>query len=101
MFSEAFMLERSDILKLAKLSRLDVSEADMESVSIHLSQMLSHMEALRELDLSDVEPMTGVENETTPLREDEPISSFTLDQVFKNAPKVEDDHFVIPRVIGG
>ncbi|HOG69196.1 MAG TPA: Asp-tRNA(Asn)/Glu-tRNA(Gln) amidotransferase subunit GatC [Fibrobacteraceae bacterium] len=95
------MLERSDILKLAKLSRLDLSEADMESVSTHLGQMLNHMEALCELDLSGVEPMTGVENETTPLREDVPQPSFSTEQIFRNAPKVESDHFVIPKVIGG
>lgn len=95
------MLERSDILKLAKLSRLDISEADMESVSTHLGQMLSHMEALRELDLSDVDPMTGVENEATLLREDEPKPSLVPEQIFRNAPKVENDHFVIPKVIGG
>lgn len=95
------MLERDDILNLAKLSRLTLSEEDLESVSTHLGNILSHMEALRGLDLKNVEPMTGVENESTVLREDVPVPSLTPEQTFRNAPKVEDDHFVIPKVIAG
>ncbi|HHX14960.1 MAG TPA: Asp-tRNA(Asn)/Glu-tRNA(Gln) amidotransferase subunit GatC [Fibrobacter sp.] len=95
------MLERDDILNLAKLSRLTLSEEDLESVSAHLGNILSHMEALRGLDLKNVEPMTGVENESTVLREDVPQPSLTPEQVFRNAPKVEDNHFVIPKVIAG
>jgi aspartyl-tRNA(Asn)/glutamyl-tRNA(Gln) amidotransferase subunit C len=95
------MLEREDILKLAKLSRLKIADADMESISGHLGKMLQHMDALRALDLSQVEPMTGVEEGITVLREDIPQPSFTHEQAFANAPSVENGHFVIPKVIGG
>ena len=54
------MLEREEVLKLAKLSRLEVAESDIESVKGHLDKMLNHLEALKALDLSDVEPMTAV-----------------------------------------
>ena len=95
------MLEREDVLKLAKLSRLEVAEGDIDSVKGHLDKMLDHMEALKALDLSNVEPMTAVENGETILREDVPVQGFTLDQAFANAPAVENDHFAIPKVIGG
>ena len=73
----------------------------MQEVKAHLDKMLGHLEALKALDLSNVEPMTAVENGATILREDVPVQGFTLDQAFANAPAVENDHFAIPKVIGG
>lgn len=95
------MLNREDILKLAKLSRLSLSESDVQSMSGHIGNMLSHMEALRKLDLSLVEPMTGVEEGETVLREDVPVPSLSREEAFMNAPSVENDHFAISKVIGG
>lgn len=95
------MLEREEVLKLAKLSRLSVSEEEIPALKGHLDQMLNHLETLKALDLSNVEPMTGVENDATILREDVPVQGFSLEQAFANAPAVENDHFAIPKVIGG
>ena len=95
------MLEREEVLKLAKLSRLSVSEEDIPALKGHLDKMLTQMEALKALNLSDVEPMTGVENGATILREDVPVQGFSLEEAFANAPAVENDHFAIPKVIGG
>ncbi|MCQ2089891.1 MAG: Asp-tRNA(Asn)/Glu-tRNA(Gln) amidotransferase subunit GatC [Fibrobacter sp.] len=95
------MLEREEVLKLAKLSRLSVSEEEIPALKGHLDKMLNQMEALKALNLSDVEPMTGVDNGATILREDVPVQGFTLDEAFANAPAVENDHFAIPKVIGG
>jgi len=95
------MLEREEVLKLAKLSRLSVSEEEIPALKGHLDKMLNHLETLKALDLSNVEPMTGVENDATILREDVPMQGFSLEQAFANAPAVENDHFAIPKVIGG
>ena len=94
------MLSKEEILKIAKLSRLKISDAEIESFSGRLDQLLHYMEDLKALDLSNVEPMTGVEDAPTVLREDVPQPSFTHEQTFANAPEVENDHFVIPKVIG-
>ena len=56
------MLEREEVLKLAKLSRLSIAEEDIPAIKGHLDKMLDHLEALKALDLSNVEPMTAVEN---------------------------------------
>ena len=95
------MLESEEIQKLAKLSRLSVSEEEIPAYKEHLDKMLNHLDALKALDLSQVEPMTAVENGNTVLREDVPVQGFSLDQAFANAPAVENDHFAIPKVIGG
>ena len=95
------MLENDEVLKLAKLSRLSISEEEIPAVKGHLDKMLNHLEALKALDLSNVEPMTAVETGEPVLREDVPVQGFTLEQAFANAPAVENDHFAIPKVIGG
>ncbi len=76
-------------------------EADIPGLAKHLDGMLAHMEELRSLDLSEVEPMTGVEDGVMVLREDIPQSGLSAEDAFKNAPAEESDYFVIPKVIGG
>ena len=94
------MLENKDILKLAKLSRLELSDADVESMKGHLQHMLSHLDELRSLDLSGIEPMTSVDEPATFLRPDVPGTCLSNELAFRNAPSVENEHFVIPKVIG-
>ena len=94
------MLENKDILKLAKLSRLELSDADVESMKGHLQNMLSHLDELRSLDLANVEPMTSVDEPATALRPDVVGECLPTELAFRNAPRVENDHFVIPKVIG-
>ncbi len=94
------MLSKEEILKIAKLSRIKLSDADIESFSGRLDELLRYMEDLKSLDLSNVSPMTGVEDAPTVLREDIPQDSLSHEQAFANAPDVENDHFVIPKVIG-
>ncbi len=94
------MLSKEEILKIAKLSRIKLSDADISSFSDRLDELLRYMEDLKSLDLSNVSPMTGVEDAPTVLREDVPQVSLSHEQAFANAPDVENDHFVIPKVIG-
>jgi len=93
------MLDKKDILKLAKLSRLELSDADVENMQGHLEHMLNHLDDLRSLDLTNVEPMTSVDEPPTMLRADEPGATLSAELAFRNAPSVENRHFVIPKVI--
>lgn len=94
------MLSKEEILKIAKLSRIKLQDSDIASFSERLDELLHQMEELKALDLSNVEPMTGVEDAPTVLREDVPQPSLSHEQAFLNAPDVENGHFVIPKVIG-
>ena len=97
---KVIMLSKEEVLKIAKLSRLKISDAEIESFAKPLDKLLHYMEDLKALDLSDVEPMTGVEDAPTVLREDVPQPSLSYEQAFANAPEEENGHFVIPKVIG-
>lgn len=95
------MLEPQDMRKLAKLSRLDLPEDSIPALTASLESLLAHLDELKSLDLSAVEPMTSVDMPATMLRPDVPKPSLDQKLAFGNAPKVEADHFVIPKVIGG
>ncbi|MCL2207027.1 MAG: Asp-tRNA(Asn)/Glu-tRNA(Gln) amidotransferase subunit GatC [Fibromonadales bacterium] len=86
-----------DIEKLAKLSRLTLSEAEAAQAKDRLQGLLKLMENLKELDLKNVEPM--VADAASSLRNDVPEQGFSYQQAFMNAPHEENHHFAIPKVI--
>ena len=94
-------VDREQVLRMAKLSRLELSDADVEKMVASLDKLVSYMTQLKKLDLKDVEPMLAVDTSARPLRPDENIPSLDKELAFRNAPVVNMDHFSIPKVIGG
>jgi aspartyl-tRNA(Asn)/glutamyl-tRNA(Gln) amidotransferase subunit C len=93
-------VNRDQVLRMAKLSRLELTEADVEKMTKSMDQLVEYMKILKEIDLRDVEPMLAVDTSSRPMREDVNIPSLTKEQAFRNAPAVNMDHFSIPKVIG-
>ncbi|MCL2102259.1 MAG: Asp-tRNA(Asn)/Glu-tRNA(Gln) amidotransferase subunit GatC [Fibromonadales bacterium] len=91
------MIQSIDVNKLAKLSKLTLSEAEAAKAKERLQGLLKLMENFKELDLKDVEPM--VADSASLLREDVPVQGLSYEQVFMNAPQEEHRHFAIPKVI--
>jgi len=91
------MIQSIDINKLAKLSRLTLSEEEARQAKERLQEMLKLMENLKELDLKNVEPM--VAEAASVLREDTEFQGLSYEQAFMNAPQEESHHFTIPKVI--
>jgi aspartyl-tRNA(Asn)/glutamyl-tRNA(Gln) amidotransferase subunit C len=93
-------LSRDDVLKLARLSRLKLSEAEIEKFQTELSEILEYVEQLDEVDVSALEPtyqVTGLKNVTRP---DEPVDyGVTPADLLKNAPAVADNQFKVKRVL--
>jgi aspartyl-tRNA(Asn)/glutamyl-tRNA(Gln) amidotransferase subunit C len=86
-----------DINKLAKLSRLTLSESEALQAKERLLELLKLMENLKEKKKKNIEPM--VAETAAPLREDTKIQGFSYEQAFMNAPQEENHHFTIPKVI--
>ncbi len=94
------MITLEEMKKLAKLSRLELSDAELELHRAQFGPILGHIDQLRALDLSNVEPLTGVESLAGVLREDVVHPGLDREQAFRNAPSSEAGHFTIPKVIG-
>ena len=90
------MIDREQVLHVARLARLELSEDEVERMSGELTGILSHIEKIGELDLEGVPPTSHVVEVTNALREDEPRPSWPREQIFEQAPAVRDDGFEVP-----
>lgn len=86
---------------VARLARLALSDAELESLRDDLDAILGYVAQLDELDVSGVEPTTHAVPLTLPMREDTPEPTLTRAQVLANAPKVQDGLFVVPTIVEG
>ena len=89
-------ITRDEVLHVARLARLELSDADVEKFQEQLSNILEAVSKVSELDLSDVPPTAHPLEIANTWAEDEPVPSLPLDDVFANAPEREDDYFKVP-----
>ena len=94
------MIDRETVLNVAKLSKLELTEEEIELFSRQLGDILKFIEKLNELDTENVEPFYELINQKTPMREDIPKEGLTQEEALKNAPQKENGFFVVPRVVG-
>jgi len=90
------MLEREQVLHVAKLARLALDEAELDKMAVELSAVLDHVDTIRELDLSDVEPTSHAVDLAGVKRADEPEPCLDRDAVLAAAPEPVDGGFGVP-----
>lgn len=94
-------LSLEEVRRIAALARLRLSPVEERTFAVQLSAILAHVEALRELDVSQVEPMTHAlaAGEAPVLRPDEVQESLSPEEALANAPAREGTCFKVPRII--
>jgi aspartyl-tRNA(Asn)/glutamyl-tRNA(Gln) amidotransferase subunit C len=90
------MLERQQVDHVARLARLELSDAEAERMASELSKVLDHIEAIRSLDLHGVEPTSHVVDLVNALRADVPHRSLTADVAMAQAPEPTPAGFGVP-----
>ena len=90
------MIDREQVLHVARLARLELSDDDVERVADELSSILDHVERISELDLEGVEPTTHVVALENVLRSDEPRPSLPREKALEPAPDPADGAFRVP-----
>jgi len=90
------VIEREQVLHVAKLARLRLSEAEVEKMAGELSGILEHVDRIGELELDDVAPTSHVVELENVLRPDEPRPSWPRDDVLEQAPDPADGAFRVP-----
>ena len=93
------MIERDQVLHVARLARLRLSDDEVERMTGELSHILEHVEKMDELDFEGVKPTTHVVDLTNVLREDEPRPCLPREKVLAQAPQQDGKSFVVPRII--
>jgi len=87
------MIDREQVLHVARLARLELSEDEVGRMTTELSKILDHIEKIGELDLEGVPPTSHVVEVTGALRADVPRPSLPREVAFENAPDIADDGF--------
>jgi aspartyl-tRNA(Asn)/glutamyl-tRNA(Gln) amidotransferase subunit C len=90
------MIDREQVLHVARLARLRLSEDEIEPMASELSAVLEHVAHIGELDLDGVEPSTHVVEVSGRLRADEPEPCLPREVALAQAPAVRDDGFLVP-----
>jgi aspartyl-tRNA(Asn)/glutamyl-tRNA(Gln) amidotransferase subunit C len=90
------MIDRDQVLHVARLARLRLSEEEIERMPGELSTILDHIEKINELDLESVEPTSHVVEVENVLRADEPRESWPREQTLGLAPDPADGGFRVP-----
>ena len=81
------MLDRTQVLHVARLARLELDDAEVERMARELSKVLDHIEKIRELDLHDTPPTSHVVDVTGALRADEPLPCLSPEAALAAAPE--------------
>ena len=92
-------IDKDAVIKISKLSRIHVKEEEIKSLSKDLSHIINWINQLDELDTNDVEPLSGVNIDTLPLRKDEVTEDKNTENILQNAPEANSGFFVVPKVV--
>lgn len=94
-------LTLADVDHVATLARLGLTPAERERMREKLSTILGHIDELSQLDTDSISPTASVTHMTNVWRDDSVEPSLTSQQVFQNAPRVNDAYFVVRTPLGG
>ena len=96
-------ISREDVLRVADLAYLDLSEAELETYRKQIDEILEYIGKLNELDTSSVEPMAQVladdQTADATVREDVVVPCNVAPEILKQAPDPEPPYFRVPKVI--
>jgi aspartyl-tRNA(Asn)/glutamyl-tRNA(Gln) amidotransferase subunit C len=90
------MLDRAQVLHVARLARLELDEDEVRRMAVELSKVLEHVERIRELDLSGVQPTSHAVDLAGVMRPDEPVPSLPFELALASAPEPVDGGFGVP-----
>jgi aspartyl-tRNA(Asn)/glutamyl-tRNA(Gln) amidotransferase subunit C len=90
------MIDRDQVLHVARLARLRLSEDEVGRMSSELSSILDHIEKINELALDDVEPTSHVVQLENVLREDVPRPCLPRERALEQAPDAAEGGFRVP-----
>jgi aspartyl-tRNA(Asn)/glutamyl-tRNA(Gln) amidotransferase subunit C len=90
------VIDRDQVLHVARLARLALTDEEIERMSGELPAILEHVERMNELDLDGVEPTSHVVALENVLRVDEPRPSWERGRVLDGAPDPSDGAFRVP-----
>jgi aspartyl-tRNA(Asn)/glutamyl-tRNA(Gln) amidotransferase subunit C len=92
-------LSREEVLHIARLARVSLTEDEITRMSGQLSNLLEHFQVLQQVDTEGVPPTAQSIDLRSVMRDDVVLPSLSPDDVLSNAPRREDDYFRVRAVL--
>jgi aspartyl-tRNA(Asn)/glutamyl-tRNA(Gln) amidotransferase subunit C len=92
-------IDKETVEKVAHLARLELAEDEKQEMIQDMSKILGFMAKLNEINTSGIEPLVYMTNEINVLREDVVKQEVTHEEALQNAPKHDENYFLVAKVI--
>ena len=92
-------IDQKQVKKVAKLSRLNLTDNEIEEFTDQLSAILEYVEKMNELDTTDVKPLAHCLPINNVFRSDEPKESLGTEKTLANAPQRDGEFFKVPKIL--
>jgi len=92
-------IDKEQVRKVAKLSRLELTEAEIDEFTGQLSAILDYVAKMNELDTTNVEPLAHCLPINNVFREDRPQESLGTEKTLANAPQTDEQFFKVPKIL--
>ena len=93
-------ISRDEVAHLARLSRLALTDAELEEFTGQIDGIIQHVQAVQQVAADDVEPMSHPSSMSGVMREDVVKPTLTAEEALDQAPSVEEQRFVVPQILG-
>jgi aspartyl-tRNA(Asn)/glutamyl-tRNA(Gln) amidotransferase subunit C len=93
------MIDRKEVEHVARLTRLHLTEAELERMREQLNSILAHLDTLRLVDTTGIEPTSHAVDVVNVMREDEEEPCLSREEMLANAPDRSGEFFRVPRII--
>jgi aspartyl-tRNA(Asn)/glutamyl-tRNA(Gln) amidotransferase subunit C len=93
-------LSRADVEKVALLARLRLTDAELETITGQLAQIVGYVDQLGEVNTDGVEPMAHAIEVANVFRDDRTAPSLPREEALANAPHHDDRGYLVPAVLG-
>ena len=92
-------IDKNQVKKVAKLSRISLDDSKLESLSKDLDSILNFVEQLNKVETKKTEPLTSIVDKTLEPRNDKVYYGKIKDQILKNSPDKNEEFFIVPKVV--
>ena len=94
-------ITRADVEKVSLLARLHLTEDELDTLTDELAQIVTYVDQLSEVDTQGVDPMAHAVEVCNVFADDQVKSSLPREDALANAPRHNDQSYLVPPVLGG
>ena len=91
--------DKDSLYKLGKLSKIQIDESKLKSLSSDLGSIIEFIDRLKSIDTENVDPTSNSLDQSLVMRDDIALDANSANEILENAPQKELDFFSVPKVI--